>query len=561
MKSGNIKKQNITRLFLLLGILIVLNILSGYLFTRFDLTQEKRYSLSPSSKDLAANLKDIVFFKFYLDGDLPPGFARLKNSTREILDEFRVYSGDNIGYDFIDPAADKDEKSRMDLYKELAKKGLFPTNLEQKQKSGESQKIIFPGAIVTYRSREYPLQILKSRMGSSPEEMLNISVENLEYEISSALRKITQEKGAAVGFLKGQGEISNTKTSDAALALSEFYKIDTITINGKLNALKDFSALIIAGPSQPFDEKDKFILDQYIMHGGKILWFLDAMEMNMDSLTASSTNIALPRELNLEDMLFKYGVRINSDLLLDLQAAPIPIVTGYVGNQPKQQLFPWLYFPLLQTDNPNPIVHNLNSIKCEFASSLDTIEAEGVSKTILLATSKFSRLQMSPARVSLNMLRDEPDPKLFNKHDIPVAVLLEGIFSSNYTNRIPDQLASSKEIDFKNKSLPTAMIVAGDGDIIANYVSKKGVPYPLGYDRFTGQNYGNRNFILNCIDYLCGNKEILSLRAKEIRLRLLNPAKTENSSFIQWANILFPAFLVIVFGLIFNYIKKKRFER
>ncbi len=525
------------------------------------MTQEKRYSLSPSSKDLAANLKDIVFFKFYLDGDLPPGFARLKNSTREILDEFRVYSGDNIGYDFIDPAADKDEKSRMDLYKELAKKGLFPTNLEQKQKSGESQKIIFPGAIVTYRSREYPLQILKSRMGSSPEEMLNISVENLEYEISSALRKITQEKGAAVGFLKGQGEISNTKTSDAALALSEFYKIDTITINGKLNALKDFSALIIAGPSQPFDEKDKFILDQYIMHGGKILWFLDAMEMNMDSLTASSTNIALPRELNLEDMLFKYGVRINSDLLLDLQAAPIPIVTGYVGNQPKQQLFPWLYFPLLQTDNPNPIVHNLNSIKCEFASSLDTIEAEGVSKTILLATSKFSRLQMSPARVSLNMLRDEPDPKLFNKHDIPVAVLLEGIFSSNYTNRIPDQLASSKEIDFKNKSLPTAMIVAGDGDIIANYVSKKGVPYPLGYDRFTGQNYGNRNFILNCIDYLCGNKEILSLRAKEIRLRLLNPAKTENSSFIQWANILFPAFLVIVFGLIFNYIKKKRFER
>ena len=561
MKSGSIKKQNLIRLFLLLGILIVVNILSNYVFTRFDMTQEKRYSLSPSSKNLAANLKDVVFFKFYLEGDLPPGFRRLKNSTREILDEFRVYSGDNIGYEFIDPAADKDEKSRMDLYKELAKKGLFPTNLEQKQKSGESQKIIFPGAIVTYRSREFPMQILKSRMGSSPEEMLNMSVENLEYEICSILRKITQEKGAAVGFLLGQGEISASRTNDAAASLSEFYRVDTVSINGRLNALKNFSAIIIAGPSQTFDEKDKFILDQYIMHGGKVLWLIDAMEMNMDSLTTSSTNIAVPKELNLDDMLFKYGVRINTDLLLDLQAAPIPIVTGYVGNQPKQQLFPWLYFPLLQTDNLHPIVHHLNTIKCEFASSLDTIEVEGVNKTILLSTSQFSRLQMSPARVSLNMLRDEPDPKLFKKHNIPVAVLLEGTFTSNYTNRIPDQLAASKEIDFKSTSLPTAMIVASDADIIANYVSKKGVPYPLGYDRFTGQNYGNKNFILNCIDYLCGNKEILSLRGKEIRLRLLDPAKTEKSSLIQWINILIPALLVVIFGFIFNYIKKKKFER
>lgn len=560
MKNKSTKKQSIFRVILLLCILIVVNLLSGFVFTRLDLTEEKRYTLSASSRIIASELKDIVYFKFYLEGDLPPGFNRLKNSTKEILDEYRVYSGDNISYEFVDPTAGKDEKSRLQLYKDLAQKGLFPTNLEQKEKSGESQKIIFPGAIVTYRSREFPLQILKSRMGSSPEEMLNISVENLEYEITGMLRKITMEKGGMVGFLRGQGELSFLQMTDAINSISEFYRVDTISIQGQLNSLKDFTALIIPSPSLPFDEKDKFILDQYIMHGGKVLWLMDKMQINMDSLTATSTTIALPRELNLDDMLFKYGARINEDLLLDMQAAPIPIVTGYMGNQPKQQLFPWYYFPLLQTDNPNPIVHNLNAIKCEFANSIDTIEAPDVQKTILLSTSKFSRLQMSPARVSLNMLRENPDPKFFTKRNIPVAVLLEGKFSSNYVNRIPDELANSKEINFKKRSDNTSMIVVSDGDIIANYVSKKGVPYALGYDRYTGQTYGNKNFILNCVDYLCGNKDILALRGKEIKLRMLDPLKTENSAFIQWVNMLLPAFLVLVFGILFNLIKKKRFE-
>lgn len=561
MAVRNIKKQSLLQLLLLVSILVVLNILSRYVFSRFDMTQEKRFTLSQSSKQLAKNLKDIVFFKIYLEGDLPPGFNRLKNSLNEILDEFRVYSGDNIDYEFIDPSANKDEKEKMELYRQLAGKGLIPTNLEQKEQSGQSQKIIFPGAIVNYRSKEYPLQILKSRMGSSPEQMLNNSIENLEYEISSMLRRITVERGLQVGFLKGQKELSASRISDASTALSDFYKVDTISINGKLNALKDFSAIIIAGPDTAFDEKDKFILDQYIMHGGKVLWLIDRMQINMDSLTTTSTNIAVPNELNLEDMLFKYGVRINTDLLLDLQAAPVPIVTGYVGNQPKQKLFPWYYFPLLQTESLHPIIHNLNAVKTEFVSSIDTIESENVVKTILLTTSKFSRIQMAPARVSLNMLREEPDPKLFNKHSIPVAVLLAGKFTSNYVNRIPELLSSSTEIDFKNRSVLTSMIVISDADVIANYVSKKGNIYPLGYDRFTGQNYGNKNFILNCIDYLCENKGILGLRGKEFKLRLLDPAKAENHSFIQWINLLTPALIVIIFGFIFNFLKKKKFTR
>ncbi len=560
MARRNTKKHSLIQLLLLVLILVVINVLSSMLFTRIDMTQEKRYSLSNSSKELAKNLDDIVFFRFYLDGDLPPGFNRLKNSAREILDEYRVYSGDNIGYEFIDPTTDPDEKARLQLYKQLAEKGLFPTNLEQKGQSGESQKIIFPGAIVSYRSKEFPLQILKSKMGSSPEEMLNASVENLEYEISSILRRITLEKGMNIGFLQGQKELLPYRTNDAALTLSEFYKVDTVTIRGKLNSLNDFTAIIIAGPDTLFDEKDKFIIDQYIMHGGKTLWLIDKMQINMDSLSESNTNIALPVELNIDDMLFRYGVRVNSDLILDLQAAPIPVITGYVGNQPKQQLFPWYYFPLLQTDRAHPIVHNLNSIKCEFVSSIDTIENPDIKKTVLLTSGKFSRLQMPPARVSLNILRDKPDPKLFGKSSLPVAVLLEGNFTSNYKNRIPEQLTQAKEIDFSEKSKPTSMIITSDADMIANYVSKKGNMYPLGYDRFTGQTYGNKNFLLNCIDYLCGNQAILDLRSKEIRLRLLDPAKTTNPAFIQWINMLLPAGIVILFGIIFNFFRKRKYQ-
>ena len=561
MAIRNIKKQSLLQLILLVSILVLLNVLSRFVFSRVDMTQEKRFTLSSSSKQLSKDLKDIIFFKIYLDGDLPPGFNRLKNSLKELLDEFRVYSGDNIEYEFIDPSASSDEKEKMQLYKQLAGKGLIPTNLEQKDQAGQSQKIIFPGAIVTYRSKEYPLQILKSKMGSSPEQMLNNSIENLEYEISSMLRRITVERGLSVGFLQGQKELPTIRISDASNALSDFYKVDSVNINGALNALKDFSALIIARPDTAFDEKDKFIIDQYIMHGGKVLWLIDRMQINMDSLTASSSNVAVPIDLNIDDMLFKYGVRINTDLLLDLQAAPIPIVTGYVGNQPKQKLFPWYYFPLLQTEGLNPIIYNLNAIKTEFVSSIDTIESENVNKTILLTTSKFSRLQMAPARVSLNMLREEPDPKMFNKQNIPVAVLLEGNFTSNYVNRIPDQIASSSEIDFKKTSELTSMIVISDGDVISNYVNKKGNIYPLGYDRFTGQNYGNKNFILNCIDYLCGNKAILGLRGKEFKLRLLDAAKTENRALIQWINLLLPALIVLIFGFIFNFIRKKKFAR
>lgn len=555
------RQQSLVRLFLLIGILILVNVIAQFAFTRLDMTQEKRYSLSKSSKDLAGNLQDIVYFKIYLDGELPPGFLKLRNSLKEMLDEFRIYSNDNIQYEFIDPTSNPDEKQRVELYKQLSEKGLYPTNLEESDKGQQSQKIIFPGAIVNYRSQEIPMQILKSKFGGNSDVMLNNSIENLEYEISTVLRKFSQEKTTSIAFLRGHDELPTSRISDAANTLNNFYTVDTVMIDGKLNALNNYKLLIIAKPDSAFDEKDKFVIDQFIMKGGRVLWLIDKMAMDMDSLEKRSTTVAIPNEINIEDMLFRYGVRINPDLVMDMQAAPIPVVTGYVGNQPKQEIFPWYYYPLLSAESKNPIVNNLNMIKTEFASSIDTIETESVQKTILLTSSKLSRLQLSPARVSLNILREKADPMMFNRRNIPIAVLLEGNFNSNYENRVPTAIAASKEIDFKSKSVNTKMIVVSDGDVIASYVSKKGNVYPLGYDRFTRQTFGNKSFILNCIDYLCDNNGVLELRSKELRLRLLDPAKIEQPQFLEWLNVILPSLLIIIFGLIFTFIRKRKYTK
>ncbi len=556
-EKRNIRKQNILQLLSITAILLFLNIISSRLYTRFDLTSEKRYSLSQSSKVLASELKEMVYFKIYLDGDLPPGFKQLRNATREMLDEFRVYAGDRIEYQFIDPSAGTDDKERLKIYKQLTEKGLQPTQLEQHEKGSRSQSLVFPAALVSFGSAEIPVQLLKSKIGGSPDEMLNHSIEALEYEIATTLRKLTTPVSKRVAFLQGHGELSTRQISDAANTISEFYKVDTVNLQGQLHALDDYQVLIIAKPQNSFEEKDKFIIDQFIMKGGRVFWLIDKMQINMDSLTESSTNVALPIELNLDDQLFHYGIRVNNDLILDLLAAPIPVVTGYVGNQAKQELFPWYYFPLLNPKSNNPIVKNLNAIKSEFISTIDTIESKEINKTILLTSSEFCKVQFPPARVSLNILQEDPDPSQFRKHFLPVAVLLDGQFSSNFKNRIPAAISQSKEIDFRENSMPGKMIVVSDGDIIASYVSKKGSIYPLGYDRFTQQFYGNKNFILNCIDYLCDETAILELRGKEIKLRMLDPVKTASPAFLSWLNVLLPVILVMLYGIFRNMWRKR----
>ena len=554
----SLRMQSIMRLLLMLVILISANVIAAFVFFRLDLTGEKRYSLSSSTREELEKMNDVMYVKIYLEGDLPPAFKRLRNSVKELLDEFSVYAKDNIEYEFIDPSASTVKKEREELYKQLYKKGLQPTNLEERSKGASSQKVIWPGAILNFGGRETAISFLNTKIGSGTEENINRSVEALEYEFMNALRIFKSGIRPKVGFLQGQAELGTKLISDAARALSDYYDVDTVQINQQLNALKPFKAIIVAKPDSAFSEKDKFIIDQYIMGGGRVLWLIDPMQMSMDSLQASDNSVAIAKDINILDQLFRYGVRINDDLVMDLQAAPIPLVTGMVGNQPQQSLFPWYFFPLLNPTSSHPVVHNLNAIKCEFASTLDTVEAPGISKTILLTTSKFSKSILSPVRVSLNILKQDPDPAFFTQQYLPVAVLLEGKFQSVFRGRIPQEILNNKDIAFKDTSQGSKMIVISDGDMIANYVSKKGAIYPLGYDRFTNQTYGNRNFILNCVDYLCDNENIVALRGKEFKIRLLDPAKSDNKTY-SWVAMSTPILLVLFYGFLHFYIRRKKY--
>ncbi|MFN7015309.1 MAG: gliding motility-associated ABC transporter substrate-binding protein GldG, partial [Bacteroidia bacterium] len=358
VKKGNNKRSDLLNLLLGLIILVLINVISGYAFKRFDLTTEKRFTLSDATVDMLKNLDDVVFVRVYLEGDFPAGFKRLRNATKEMLDEFRAIAGDNIQYEFIDPSASPDEKERNALYAQLTKQGIQYTNLEYREGESKSEKIIFPGAIVAYKERVAPVQILKSQIGVAPDVMLNNSVQQLEYEFANTIRKLSSEKVNTVAFIEGHGELDSLHTADIMQSLAEYYNVTRIKLNEQLKSLQNIDAIVIAKPDSAFSEKDKFIIDQFIMRGGKALWMIDRTDANMDSLNKSPNYMALTKDLNLDDMLFNYGVRINTNLVQDIQAVPIPIVIGYIGNQPQQKFFPWFYFPLIMPYMKHPIVNN-----------------------------------------------------------------------------------------------------------------------------------------------------------------------------------------------------------
>lgn len=563
-KKGTSRKISLLQLLLALVILVLLNNLGSYVFYRFDLTSEKRYSLSPATKELVKSLDDVVLVKVYLEGEFPAGFKRLRSETKEMLDEFRAYAGDNLQYEFINPSESSDEKKRNEVYQHLVKEGLQPTNLTVKEEGSKSQQIIFPGAIFSYKNRNIAVQLLKSRLGVSSEEMLNSSIQQLEYEFSNSIRKLSNPQKKNVAFIKGHGELDQLHSTDIARSLSEYYTVKQIALDSNIHALEGFDAAIVAKPDSVFSEKDKFILDQFVMNGGKMMWFIDPVYAEMDSLqNKQGMTFGISNPINLDDLLFKYGVRLNDNLVQDLQAAPIPIVTGYSGNQPQQSLFPWFYMPLVVPENIHPIVTNLNAIKFEFASTLDTVSNAGVKKTILLHTSKYSKVLNSPVRISLGIVQQEPKQEQYNKHNLPLAVLLEGKFESVFKNRIPPAIANSNEIKFKAQSAATKMIVVSDGDVIKNAVSKSsGKVYPLGFDRYTNQMYGNTNFILNSMNYLTDNSGLISIRSRELTLRLLDKEVLKSDKFFwQLLNTLLPILLLLIYGVLQFYIRKRNYSK
>ena len=557
------KTQVFLRLLMYIIIIISLNIISSFLFTRFDLTSEKRYSISPATKEMLSKLDDVVFFKIYLEGEFPAGFKRLRNSSKEMLDEFRAYAHGNIQYELIDPSAGSDNKERNLLYKQLTEKGLQPTNLEEKDKGGSRSKIIFPGALVNFRNKEVAVSFLVNKLGASSEALLNNSVEGLEYQLANAIKQVTAPNRSRIAFSRGHKELGDMQTADIVHTLKEYYDVDTVRMNEQLNSLKPFQAVVIAGPDSAFTDKDKFVLDQYIMKGGKVVWFLDAMTISLDSLGSTGTAMSVNKPLNLDDMFFKYGIRLNPNLIMDLQASPIPVVTGFLGNQPKQELLPWYFFPLITPDSKHPLVNNLNALHTEFVGSMDTVGAKGIKQTILLNSSRYSRLIYTPARVSLNIMRNEPDPRLYDKPKQAVAVLLEGVFESVFAHRMVGEIASDKNIDFREKSIPNKMIVVSDADIIRNYVNKAGSSiYPLGYDRYTRQTYGNKDFILNSLDYLLSDTNLIGTRAKEFKLRLLDHTRVEKEK-LKWQliNTLSPILFLTTLGLILIWRRKRKYSK
>jgi ABC-2 type transport system permease protein len=573
-KKKRIKRNNLFALFLSLLIIILVNVIGNYVFTRFDLTTEKRYTLSDATRKFLKNVDDVVYFQVYLEGDFPASFKRLRNATREMLDEFRAYN-DNIQYKFINPSEGKDKKAVQSLYKQLMQKGLEPTELNQNTTEGMSQQVIFPGAIVSYKGKEMPLQLLMSQQGTPPEQVLNNSIQGLEYNMANVIRKLSVGTKQRIAFLQGHGELDKLRLADISYSLSDYYAIDFVTIDGKLNSLSirdsakkelinKYQAIIIAKPDSAFPEKDKYMIDQFIMRGGKVIWLIDPVFASMDSLQAHNETVGFARSLNLEDMLFQYGVRINTNLILDMSCVKIPVVTGDYGGQPQQNFLPWYYFPTVLPTINHPIVNNLNAIRCEFVSSIDTVGDRDIKKTILLSTSKYSRPVNTPCRISLDLLSEKLDEKFFNKPYKSIAVLLEGNFKSVFLNRLPLDIMQDKEkYDYRPESKANKMIVISDGDIIKNQLHySKGYPLPLGYDQYTNEMYGNKDFILNAIDYLCDESGLITVRSRELKLRLLDKTKIAKSKLaIQLFNTAIPIIVVLLFGVGWIMIRRRIFTR
>jgi ABC-2 type transport system permease protein len=560
MKNKN-KFNSFLQLFSAIIIVVLINVIGNYVFHRFDLTAEKRYSLSAATKKLLKELDDVVYFKVYLEGEFPAGFKRLRSETKEMLDEFRAYAGDNIQYTFINPSQNEDVNKNTEVYEQLYKAGLLPTSLQVKTENGEQNQIIFPGALVTYHEKTFPLQLLKAQVALGEEEVLNGSIENLEFEFASTILKLTTKVKDKIAIVEGHGELNAKNLEDITKALEEYYVVERVRLNNQLFSLRGFKAAIIAKPDSSFDEKDKYILDQFVMKGGRTLWLIDPVMASMDSLTKNNVTLGLANPINLEDIIFKYGVRMNTNLVLDVQSAPIPVLAGYQGNQPQYKYYPWVYFPVAFPFCDHPIVKNLNAVKFEFASGIDTLNNREIKKTILLASSQYSRSVNTPARIDLSILKKDPNPKEYYRKNIPLAVLLEGEFESVFKNRIAPAVSTSEEMAFKAQGVKTAMIIVSDGDVIKNQVqSSTGKVYPLGYDRYTQQQFGNKTFILNCMNYLLDDSGLITVRTRDIQIRLLNKTIISEQK-LKWQLIciLSPIIIIMLYGLFSGWLRKKRY--
>ncbi|MBP6826714.1 MAG: gliding motility-associated ABC transporter substrate-binding protein GldG [Saprospiraceae bacterium] len=558
------RTQALIQFGLFCGILLFFNILAGTFYAHLDLTEEKRFTLTRPTRDMLHGLKDRIYIEVLLDGEFPAGFKRLQTATREMLDDFRSESG-YIDYQFEDPGQGTPEEVN-ERRKALAEQGVIPINLRVVEQGQRSQKIVYPVAVVHFGTRLIPVKLLENESPSlNTEVVINNSVTLLEYKFANAIKKILTPERPIILFTKGHGELDELQTGDLENSLRQYYDVDRIALDSVLQLKPaECALLVVAKPRTGFSEREKFKIDQYVMQGGRVMWLIDRLNADLDSLRGIPPRfVPTDYPLNIEDMLFKYGARIQPDLVLDLECSKIPLASP--GSK-QLELYKWYYHPTVLPTGNHPIVKNLDRVELKFCSSIDTIRTKTVvKKTRLLTSSQYSRLQFSPADVSLEIMQYNPDPAKFDKGMQTVGVLLEGVFASNYENRVSQEMLAGLQqlgMSFKPESVPTRMLVISDGDVAANLVrdAAKKEWFPLGFNRFEGSTYANKELMLNAIEYLVDPNGVIEARSKEVKLRMLDTVKAKKEE-TTWrlVNIAVPLLFLGIFGWFFNWRRKRRY--
>lgn len=556
-------KNNLKKVLLLLAVLAAVNLIGSRLFYRFDLTRDHRYTLSQTSLNIIDQAKEPLIIDVFLKGQFPGEFKKLQTETQQILEEFKARNS-NITFQFINPLENETQKDT--LVQSFMQRGLTPVNVTVNDRGKQSQEMVFPWAIATYKGKSTKIPLLKNLMGASTAEKVVSSVQHLEYAFANAFNTVITVKSKKVAVMKGNGEMHDLLMADFIKQVRENYFIGTFTLdsvakkpNESLKYLKKYDLAIIAKPTEQFTDQEKLVLDQFVMNGGKTLWLVDQVNIEMDSLyNDAGSTLAFPRDLNLNDLFFKYGIRINPTLVKDVMATPIALATGEKGSATQYTQYPWFYAPLVFPASKNPIVSNLDGIKFEFTNGIEILK-NNLRKTVLLQSSPYSKLVGTPVDINLNMVTERPEQSEFKgKGNIPLAVLLEGKFNSVYQNRI----LPFDEKTFKTQGVQNKMIVVSDGDIIRNQLDKNFQPLELGYDKWTNKLYGNKEFLMNCVNYLLDDNGLINIRSKEVSLPLLDQEKVyAQYNTIQWITVGLPLIILLIFALIFTRLRRQKYAR
>ena len=559
-RKENFKKVVVTILFL-----IGLNIVSHFVFKRFDLTADKRYTLSKTSLQIVSDVKEPLYVDVFLEGDFPGEFKKLQTETQQLLEEFKA-ENQNIIFQFVNPLADE-EADKEKTFNSFVERGLTPVNVTVNDKGQQTQEVVFPWAVATCGNRSVKVPLLKNMMGASTAEKVVSSVQHLEYAFANAFNTVSNAKQKKVAILKGNGELHDIFIADFVKSVRDNYYIGTFTLDSvaknpteSLKYLKKYDLVVVAKPTEVFTDAEKQVIDQYVVNGGKTMWLIDQVNMEMDSLMQTGENLAFPRDLNLNDMFFKYGIRIKPDLIKDVMATPIALATGEQGSATQYTQYPWMFSPMIYPDEntKNPIVSNLDGMKFEFASPIELLN-NSIKKTVLLQSSPYSKLIGTPSEIKLSMVEERPEQKEFTGGGkYPVAVLLEGQFHSVFENRV----LAFKDNTFKNSGKENKMIVISDGNVIKNQLDKNYQPLELGYDKWTNNLYGNKEFLLNCVNYLLDENGLINIRSKEVSLPILDKEKVyADYTLSQIITVGLPLAILLVFGILFTYLRKRKYAR